>query len=169
MRKSPYSPPDSTPPTLVTKSPNHPRPPVLLLKDSRYPLVLGAKKLVQLQVKVINLFSSFALVTLLILIIPIIITDTDFYKSDKYPSFVKENTISYAFITYQPTIIFLHTGQEILQNRLLLNNIRTSSIICYVVHYGVLNMVDTIRPLHSSVLQVPTPLPHHHANPCYCQ
>eukprot|EP00069_Balaena_mysticetus_P004879 bmy_17648T0 len=83
-------------------------------RDSSYPLVLGAKKLVQLQVKVINLFSSFALVTLLILIIPIIITNTDFYKSNKYPSYVK-NTVSYAFITsLVPTIIFCHTGQEII-------------------------------------------------------
>ena len=42
------------------------------------------------------------------------ITSTNFYKNDKYPSYIK-NTILCAFITSLiPTIIFLHTGQEIL-------------------------------------------------------
>eukprot|EP00069_Balaena_mysticetus_P011978 bmy_07348T0 len=59
--------------------------------DSSYLLVLGAKELVQLQIKVINLFSSFALITLLILIIPIMITSTNFYKNNKYPSYSNPN------------------------------------------------------------------------------
>ena len=68
----------------------------------------------QLQIKVINLFSSFTLVTLLLLTIPIIITSSDNYKTANYPLYVK-TTISCAFITsIIPTIIFIHTGQEII-------------------------------------------------------
>nr|AUN88074.1 NADH dehydrogenase subunit 5 [Cervus elaphus] len=59
-----------------------------------------------------NLFSSFTLVTLLLLTIPIIITSSDNYKASNYPLYVK-TTISYAFITSMiPTMMFIHTGQE---------------------------------------------------------
>lgn len=68
----------------------------------------------QLQIKVINLFSSFSLITLLLLIIPIITTSSNIYKTYNYPLHVK-TTISCAFITsIIPTIIFIHTGQEII-------------------------------------------------------
>ena len=68
---------------------------------------------VQLQIKVINLFSSFTLVTLFILTIPIIITNANIYKSYKYPPYVK-TPISYAFVTSLIPTIFIHTGQEII-------------------------------------------------------
>ena len=77
-------------------------------------MVLGTKKLVQLQIKVINLFSSFTLITLLLLIIPIINTSSNSCKTSNYPLYVK-TTISCAFITsIIPTIIFIHTGQEVI-------------------------------------------------------
>nr|APT68936.1 NADH dehydrogenase subunit 5 [Cervus elaphus macneilli]AUN88009.1 NADH dehydrogenase subunit 5 [Cervus elaphus]AUN88021.1 NADH dehydrogenase subunit 5 [Cervus elaphus]AUN88048.1 NADH dehydrogenase subunit 5 [Cervus elaphus]AUN88061.1 NADH dehydrogenase subunit 5 [Cervus elaphus] len=61
-----------------------------------------------------NLFSSFTLVTLLLLTIPIIITSSDNYKASNYPLYVK-TTISYAFITSMiPTMMFIHTGQEMI-------------------------------------------------------
>nr|YP_448956.2 NADH dehydrogenase subunit 5 [Cervus elaphus]BAE66710.2 NADH dehydrogenase subunit 5 [Cervus elaphus] len=61
-----------------------------------------------------NLFSSFTLVTLLLLTIPIIITSSDNYKTSNYPLYVK-TTISYAFITSMiPTMMFIHTGQEMI-------------------------------------------------------
>nr|WRI65387.1 NADH dehydrogenase subunit 5 [Dama dama]WRI65400.1 NADH dehydrogenase subunit 5 [Dama dama] len=61
-----------------------------------------------------NLFSSFALITLLLLIIPIMTTSSDNYKTSNYPLYVK-TTISYAFITSMiPTMMFIHTGQEMI-------------------------------------------------------
>ena len=52
--------------------------------------------------------------TLLLLTIPIIITGFDTYKTSNYPLHVK-TTISWAFISsIIPTIIFIHTGQEII-------------------------------------------------------
>nr|ARO74689.1 NADH dehydrogenase subunit 5 [Rusa unicolor dejeani]ASX99700.1 NADH dehydrogenase subunit 5 [Rusa unicolor] len=59
-----------------------------------------------------NLFSSFTLVTLLLLTIPIMTTSSDNYKTSNYPLYVK-TTISCAFITSMiPTMMFIHTGQE---------------------------------------------------------
>nr|YP_003434179.1 NADH dehydrogenase subunit 5 [Cervus nippon hortulorum]YP_004934919.1 NADH dehydrogenase subunit 5 [Cervus nippon kopschi]YP_006702456.1 NADH dehydrogenase subunit 5 [Cervus nippon sichuanicus]ADC32706.1 NADH dehydrogenase subunit 5 [Cervus nippon hortulorum]ADO78911.1 NADH dehydrogenase subunit 5 [Cervus nippon hortulorum]ADW41465.1 NADH dehydrogenase subunit 5 [Cervus nippon kopschi]AEO13222.1 NADH dehydrogenase subunit 5 [Cervus nippon sichuanicus]AEO13235.1 NADH dehydrogenase subunit len=61
-----------------------------------------------------NLFSSFTLVTLLLLTIPIMTTSSDNYKTSNYPLYVK-TTISYAFITSMiPTMMFIHTGQEMI-------------------------------------------------------
>nr|WRI65244.1 NADH dehydrogenase subunit 5 [Dama dama] len=61
-----------------------------------------------------NLFSSFALITLLLLIIPIMTTSSDNYKTSNYPLYVK-TTISCAFITSMiPTMMFIHTGQEMI-------------------------------------------------------
>ena len=68
----------------------------------------------QLQIKVINLFSSLTLTTLTLLTAPIIITTLNIHKSANYPLYVK-TTISCAFITsIIPTMIFIHTGQEII-------------------------------------------------------
>nr|YP_232843.1 NADH dehydrogenase subunit 5 [Cervus nippon centralis]BAD95772.1 NADH dehydrogenase subunit5 [Cervus nippon centralis] len=61
-----------------------------------------------------NLFSSFTLVTLLLLTIPIMTTSSDNYKTSNYPLYVK-TTISYAFITSMiPTMMFIYTGQEMI-------------------------------------------------------
>nr|YP_007626651.1 NADH dehydrogenase subunit 5 [Rusa timorensis]AEP22167.1 NADH dehydrogenase subunit 5 [Rusa timorensis] len=61
-----------------------------------------------------NLFSSFTLATLLLLTIPIMTTGSDNYKTSNYPLYVK-TTISYAFITSMiPTMMFIHTGQEMI-------------------------------------------------------
>nr|ASX99804.1 NADH dehydrogenase subunit 5 [Rusa unicolor] len=61
-----------------------------------------------------NLFSSFTLITLLLLTIPIMTTSSDNYKTSNYPLYVK-TTISCAFITSMiPTMMFIHTGQEMI-------------------------------------------------------
>nr|YP_009561393.1 NADH dehydrogenase subunit 5 [Muntiacus feae]QAT18984.1 NADH dehydrogenase subunit 5 [Muntiacus feae]QAT18997.1 NADH dehydrogenase subunit 5 [Muntiacus feae]QAT19010.1 NADH dehydrogenase subunit 5 [Muntiacus feae] len=61
-----------------------------------------------------NLFSSFTLTTLLLLIIPILITSSENYKTSNYPFYVK-TTISCAFLTSMiPTMMFIHTGQEMI-------------------------------------------------------
>nr|ANN44602.1 NADH dehydrogenase subunit 5 [Rucervus eldii eldii] len=61
-----------------------------------------------------NLFSSFTLITLLLLTIPIMTTSSNNYKTSNYPLYVK-TTISYAFITSMiPTMMFIHTGQEMI-------------------------------------------------------
>uniref|UniRef100_UPI0030DF7BF1 NADH dehydrogenase subunit 5 n=1 Tax=Bisbalus citus TaxID=3127178 RepID=UPI0030DF7BF1 len=59
-----------------------------------------------------NLFSTFTLATLLLLVIPIMTTSSNNYKTYNYPLHVK-TTISYAFITSMiPTMMFIYTGQE---------------------------------------------------------
>nr|QTE20742.1 NADH dehydrogenase subunit 5 [Gazella subgutturosa] len=59
-----------------------------------------------------NMFSSFTLATLLLLTIPIMMTSSDTYKTFNYPLYVK-TTISCAFLTSMiPTMMFIHTGQE---------------------------------------------------------
>nr|BAF73980.1 NADH dehydrogenase subunit 5 [Meles anakuma] len=64
--------------------------------------------------KVINLFTSSILVTLFMLIIPIMMTNTTMYTNKLYPQYVK-STISYAFmISLIPTMIFLHLGQDMM-------------------------------------------------------
>nr|YP_009445876.1 NADH dehydrogenase subunit 5 [Muntiacus putaoensis]ATX68818.1 NADH dehydrogenase subunit 5 [Muntiacus putaoensis] len=61
-----------------------------------------------------NLFSSFTLITLLLLTIPILATNSENYKTSNYPLYVK-TTISYAFLTSMvPTMMFIHTGQEMI-------------------------------------------------------
>nr|YP_010116981.1 NADH dehydrogenase subunit 5 [Moschus cupreus]QPL17102.1 NADH dehydrogenase subunit 5 [Moschus cupreus] len=61
-----------------------------------------------------NLFSSFALITLLLLTVPIVMTSFNTYKTINYPLYVK-TTISYAFMTSMiPTMMFIHTGQEMI-------------------------------------------------------
>jgi hypothetical protein len=82
----------------------------LLLKDGSYPLVLGTKKLVQLQIKVINILTSSIII--IILIYPILISLTDFYKNKNYPEYIK-TSVKLAFITsIIPIIIFLHLSKE---------------------------------------------------------
>nr|YP_007625351.1 NADH dehydrogenase subunit 5 [Arctonyx collaris]ADG22778.1 NADH dehydrogenase subunit 5 [Arctonyx collaris] len=62
--------------------------------------------------KVINLFTSSILVTLFMLTIPIMMTNTTMYTNKLYPQYVK-TTISYAFmISLIPMTIFLHLGQD---------------------------------------------------------
>nr|WMH04095.1 NADH dehydrogenase subunit 5 [Odocoileus pandora] len=61
-----------------------------------------------------NLFSSFSLITLLLLVIPIMTMNSNTYKTHNYPLYVK-TTISCAFITSMiPTMMFIHTGQEMI-------------------------------------------------------
>nr|QRH19174.1 NADH dehydrogenase subunit 5 [Platanista gangetica] len=61
-----------------------------------------------------NLFTSSILLTLLILTIPIMVTNTNLYKSNKYQHYMK-NVITCAFITSLiPTMMYLHTNQETL-------------------------------------------------------
>lgn len=83
-----------------------------LLKDRSNPLVLGAKKLVQLQIKVINLFSTSIAVSIIILILPIVASFTNIFNHSNYPYYVK-TSVSYAFIiSLIPTLIFIISNQE---------------------------------------------------------
>nr|YP_337834.1 NADH dehydrogenase subunit 5 [Pantholops hodgsonii]ABA03267.1 NADH dehydrogenase subunit 5 [Pantholops hodgsonii] len=59
-----------------------------------------------------NMFSSFTLMTLFLLTMPIMMTGFNTHKTINYPLYVK-TTISCAFITSMvPTMLFIHTGQE---------------------------------------------------------
>nr|YP_007625078.1 NADH dehydrogenase subunit 5 [Capra nubiana]ACI24468.1 NADH dehydrogenase subunit 5 [Capra nubiana] len=61
-----------------------------------------------------NLFSSLALTTLALLTTPIMMTNLNIYKSTNYPLYVK-TVVSCAFITSMvPTMMFIHTGQEMI-------------------------------------------------------
>nr|YP_010037232.1 NADH dehydrogenase subunit 5 [Potos flavus]QQW47969.1 NADH dehydrogenase subunit 5 [Potos flavus] len=61
-----------------------------------------------------NLFASSTLVTLLMLILPIMLTNTTTYKNELYPQYVK-TTISYAFaMSLIPMTMFLYSGQEMI-------------------------------------------------------
>lgn len=85
-----------------------------LLKDRSYPLVLGTKKLVQLQIKVINIFSTIILLSLIILITPLLNNINKNPSLKSYPEYVKI-IVSYSFIiSLPPTIIFIQSGQEII-------------------------------------------------------
>nr|QGN66509.1 NADH dehydrogenase subunit 5 [Trichechus manatus latirostris] len=59
-----------------------------------------------------NLFSSFTLITLTILILPITLTPSQIYNSTNFPHYVK-TTVSYAFMTSMvPAMMFMHLGHE---------------------------------------------------------
>nr|UUC05342.1 NADH dehydrogenase subunit 5 [Rupicapra rupicapra caucasica] len=61
-----------------------------------------------------NLFSSLTLTTLALLAAPIMAINLNIHKSANYPLYVK-TTISCAFITSMiPTMMFIHTGQEMI-------------------------------------------------------
>nr|UNH91311.1 NADH dehydrogenase subunit 5 [Hippotragus niger]UNH91532.1 NADH dehydrogenase subunit 5 [Hippotragus niger]UNH91545.1 NADH dehydrogenase subunit 5 [Hippotragus niger]UNH91558.1 NADH dehydrogenase subunit 5 [Hippotragus niger] len=61
-----------------------------------------------------NMFSSFTLTTLFLLTMPIMMASSNAHKTSNYPFYVKM-TISYAFITSMiPTMMFIHTGQEMI-------------------------------------------------------
>nr|YP_537142.1 NADH dehydrogenase subunit 5 [Balaenoptera omurai]BAE91837.1 NADH5 [Balaenoptera omurai] len=61
-----------------------------------------------------NLFTSFTLLTLLILFTPIMMPYTNSHKNNKYQLYVK-NVVFYAFITSLiPAMMYLHTNQETL-------------------------------------------------------
>nr|AKN22707.1 NADH dehydrogenase subunit 5 [Orcinus orca]AKN22720.1 NADH dehydrogenase subunit 5 [Orcinus orca]AKN22733.1 NADH dehydrogenase subunit 5 [Orcinus orca]AKN22837.1 NADH dehydrogenase subunit 5 [Orcinus orca]AKN23279.1 NADH dehydrogenase subunit 5 [Orcinus orca] len=61
-----------------------------------------------------NLFTSSTLLTLLMLITPVMVSSTDFYKNNKYQHYVKNMTLL-AFITSLiPMTMFIHTNQEML-------------------------------------------------------
>nr|AFN06211.1 NADH dehydrogenase subunit 5 [Ovis ammon hodgsoni] len=61
-----------------------------------------------------NLFSSLTLITLILLTAPIAAINFNTHKSTNYPLYVK-TTISCAFITSMiPTMMFIHTGQEMI-------------------------------------------------------
>nr|AAU00485.1 NADH dehydrogenase subunit 5 [Mephitis mephitis] len=62
--------------------------------------------------KVINLFASSTMMTLLMLTLPVLLTSTNLYKNKQYPEYVKM-TISYAFmISMIPMMMFMYSGQE---------------------------------------------------------
>nr|QIP89241.1 NADH dehydrogenase subunit 5 [Crocuta crocuta]QIP89306.1 NADH dehydrogenase subunit 5 [Crocuta crocuta]QIP89319.1 NADH dehydrogenase subunit 5 [Crocuta crocuta] len=59
-----------------------------------------------------NLFNSLTMTAMFILLLPIIMTSTQMYKNNLYPSYVKTTT-SYAFaIVMIPALMFIYSGQE---------------------------------------------------------
>lgn len=76
-------------------------------------MVLGTKKLVQLQIKVINIFSSLILTSLLTLSFPIFLTITDCHKHINYPNYVKISIICALSFCIIPTLIFINSNYEI--------------------------------------------------------
>nr|WLN41598.1 NADH dehydrogenase subunit 5 [Leopardus tigrinus pardinoides] len=61
-----------------------------------------------------NLFTSSMLTAMFILLLPIITSNTQLYKNNLYPYYVK-TTISYAFtISMIPTMMFISSGQEMI-------------------------------------------------------
>nr|YP_010161674.1 NADH dehydrogenase subunit 5 [Bubalus arnee]QRI59153.1 NADH dehydrogenase subunit 5 [Bubalus arnee] len=61
-----------------------------------------------------NMFSSLMLTTLFLLTMPIVMTSLSTYKNPNYPFYVK-TAFSCAFITSMiPTMMFIHTGQEMI-------------------------------------------------------
>nr|YP_009865028.1 NADH dehydrogenase subunit 5 [Sundasciurus altitudinis]QKE47070.1 NADH dehydrogenase subunit 5 [Sundasciurus altitudinis] len=59
-----------------------------------------------------NLFSSFMLLSLTALLFPILLAMTNFYESNKYPTYVK-NTIIYALMfCITPTLMFIYSDYE---------------------------------------------------------
>ncbi|YP_009178317.1 NADH dehydrogenase subunit 5 (mitochondrion) [Panthera leo] len=59
-----------------------------------------------------NLFTSFMLTSMFMLLLPIIMSNTQLYKNNLYPHYVK-TTISYAFaISMIPAMMFVSSGQE---------------------------------------------------------
>nr|YP_008081953.1 NADH dehydrogenase subunit 5 [Mesoplodon europaeus]AGK37854.1 NADH dehydrogenase subunit 5 [Mesoplodon europaeus] len=61
-----------------------------------------------------NLFTSFTLLMLLILMTPILMSGTNFYKSNKYQQYVKNTTLCAFTISLIPMMVHLHTNQETL-------------------------------------------------------
>nr|CUW00936.1 NADH dehydrogenase subunit 5 [Ziphius cavirostris] len=61
-----------------------------------------------------NLFTSFTLLTLLILMFPILMSSTNFYKNNKYQYYVKNITFCAFIISLIPATMYLHTNQEAL-------------------------------------------------------
>nr|AGK38114.1 NADH dehydrogenase subunit 5 [Ziphius cavirostris]AGK38140.1 NADH dehydrogenase subunit 5 [Ziphius cavirostris] len=61
-----------------------------------------------------NLFTSFTLLTLLILMFPILMSNTNFYKNNKYQHYVKNITFCAFIISLIPATMYLHTNQEAL-------------------------------------------------------
>nr|YP_009571932.1 NADH dehydrogenase subunit 5 [Kogia sima]QBH74667.1 NADH dehydrogenase subunit 5 [Kogia sima] len=61
-----------------------------------------------------NLFTSFTLLTLLILTAPIMMSSTNFYKNNKYQLYVKNIVLCAFIISLAPMMMHLHTTQEAL-------------------------------------------------------
>lgn len=137
-----------------------------LFKNRSDPLVLGTKTLVQFQTKETNLFPSSTPVALTILTLPIKITASDVYKTNRCPFYVK-TIVWYAFITSLiPMTIFIYSGQEIIISNWhwityyhptlklsLSSKFDFFSVIFlpvaqirHMVNHTVLNMLYTLRP-----------------------
>nr|AKM55172.1 NADH dehydrogenase subunit 5 [Camelops cf. hesternus PDH-2015] len=59
-----------------------------------------------------NMFTTFTLLTLFMLTLPIIMTASNIYNNKQYPAYVK-NTIAWSFaVSLIPTMMFIHSNQE---------------------------------------------------------
>nr|AGS18292.1 NADH dehydrogenase subunit 5 [Mesoplodon densirostris] len=61
-----------------------------------------------------NMFTSFILLTLLILMAPILMSTTNLYKNNKYQYYVKNITLCAFTTSLIPAMMYLHTNQEML-------------------------------------------------------
>lgn len=67
----------------------------------------------QLQIKVINLFSSLILISLIILLFPIFLSFTNFYNSHTFPNYVKTSIICALSFCTLPSLIFINYNYEL--------------------------------------------------------
>lgn len=77
-------------------------------------MVLGIKKLVQLQIEVINIFSSLILTSLITLLFPILLTITNYHKHINFPNHVKISIICALSFCIVPTLIFINSNYELI-------------------------------------------------------
>lgn len=77
-------------------------------------MVLGTKKLVQLQIKVINIFSSLMLISLITLTFPILLTFSNSNTNNKFPNYVKTSIVLALLFCLIPTIIFINLNYELI-------------------------------------------------------
>lgn len=77
-------------------------------------MVLGTKKLVQLQIEVINIFSSLILTSLITLSFPIFLTITNYHKHINFPNHVKTSIVCALSFCIVPTLIFINSNYELI-------------------------------------------------------
>lgn len=77
-------------------------------------MVLGTKKLVQLQIEVINIFSSLILTSLITLSFPIFLTITNYHKHINFPNHVKISIVCALSFCIVPTLIFINSNYELI-------------------------------------------------------
>lgn len=126
------------------------------------PSILGTKKLVQLQIKVISLFPSSTLVTLITLTLPIKITNSNVYRSNLCSFYV-----SHVFITSLISItVFTYSGHEIIiSNWHWITYYPTLKLsLSFKLHYFSMTFITAAQFITWSVIECPTFYTHSDSN-----